>query len=210
MFSLVNGRGRCISTVSLIRPSCRSGSRSIVTKFPTAHGRVNRRGVQAAAANEWGVSAVARLHAARRDTLRHPHCSRRCAALADISERWDKGYGHFTTRQNIQFNWPKTGRTRPIFSRRWRRPDLHAIQTSGNTIRNVTTDQFAGAALDEVGGPQALRGVDPPVVDRSSRSSSSCPENSRSRSARVQEDRALVRAHDIGLRLVAGFVGSGV
>ena len=73
--------------------------------------------------------------------------------LADVADRWDKGYGHFTTRQNIQFNWPRLIDT-PEILEALADVDMHAIQTSGNTIRNVTTDQFAGAALDEVADPR--------------------------------------------------------
>ena len=73
--------------------------------------------------------------------------------LADISERWDRGYGHFTTRQNIQFNWPKLVDT-PDILEALAGLDMHAIQTSGNTARHVTTDHFAGAALAEVHDPR--------------------------------------------------------
>ena len=73
--------------------------------------------------------------------------------LADIAERWDRGYGHFTTRQNIQFNWPKLVDT-PDILEALADLDMHAIQTSGNTIRNVTTDHLAGAALDEIADPR--------------------------------------------------------
>ena len=73
--------------------------------------------------------------------------SRQMRVLADIAERWDRGYGHFTTRQNIQFNWPLLVDTPDILAA-LATADMHAIQTSGNTIRNVTTDHFAGAALD--------------------------------------------------------------
>ena len=75
--------------------------------------------------------------------------SRQMRVLAEIAERWDRGYGHFTTRQNIQFNWPLLVDTPDILAA-LATADMHAIQTSGNTIRNVTTDHFAGAALDEV------------------------------------------------------------
>ena len=65
--------------------------------------------------------------------------------LAMIADRWDKGYGHFTTRQNIQFNWPKLSDV-PDMLDALADVGMHAIQTSGNTIRNVTADHFAGAA----------------------------------------------------------------
>ena len=72
-----------------------------------------------------------------------------------IAERWDKGYGHFTTRQNIQFNWPKL-RDVPDMLDALAEVEMHAIQTSGNTIRNVTADHFAGAAADEVADPRPV------------------------------------------------------
>jgi len=73
--------------------------------------------------------------------------------LAAIARRYDRGYGHFTTRQNIQFNWPRLEDT-PAILAALAEADLHAIQTSGNCVRNVTTDHFAGAAADEVIDPR--------------------------------------------------------
>ncbi|MFN4100574.1 MAG: nitrite/sulfite reductase, partial [Pararhodobacter sp.] len=73
--------------------------------------------------------------------------------LAGIGERWDKGYGHFTTRQNIQYNWPRLTDV-PDMLDALAEVGLHAIQTSGNTIRNVTSDHFAGAAADELADPR--------------------------------------------------------
>jgi len=73
--------------------------------------------------------------------------------LAHIARRYDKGYGHFTTRQNIQYNWPKLSET-PDILQELADVEMHAIQTSGNVIRNVTTDQFAGATADEVADPR--------------------------------------------------------
>ena len=136
--------------------------------------------------------------------------------LAHISERWDKGCGHFTTRQNIQFNWPKLVDT-PDILEALAALDMHAIQTSGNTIRNVTTDQFAGAALDEVDDPR-------PYAEWIRQWSTDHPEfQFLPRKFKIaisagQEDRALVKAHDIGLRLVSGdsapvfdiYVGGGL
>ena len=75
--------------------------------------------------------------------------------LAFIAEKWDKGYGHFTTRQNIQYNWPEL-RDVPDMLDALAEVKLHAIQTSGNTIRNVTADHFAGAAADEVADPRPV------------------------------------------------------
>src|SRR5690606_21286578 len=69
--------------------------------------------------------------------------------LAMIGATWDKGYGHWTTRQNIQFNWPKLPDV-PAILTALADVGMHAIQTSGNTVRNVTADHFAGAAADEI------------------------------------------------------------
>ena len=74
--------------------------------------------------------------------------------LAHIARTYDKGYGHFTTRQNLQFNWIKLrGRARRSCAT-WPSVEMHAIQTSGNCIRNVTADHFAGAAADEIDDPR--------------------------------------------------------
>ncbi|MCB1407816.1 MAG: nitrite/sulfite reductase, partial [Rhodobacteraceae bacterium] len=75
--------------------------------------------------------------------------------LAEIADRFDKGYGHFTTRQNIQFNWPRLSDV-PDMLDALAEVGLHAIQTSGNTIRNVTSDHFAGAAADEIADPRPV------------------------------------------------------
>ena len=73
--------------------------------------------------------------------------------LADISRRYDKGYVHFTTRQNVQLNWPRLEEVPDILGE-LASVEMHAIQTSGNCIRNTTTDQFAGIADDEVVDPR--------------------------------------------------------
>ena len=136
--------------------------------------------------------------------------------LADISERWDQGYGHFTTRQNIQFNWPRLVDT-PDILEALAELDMHAIQTSGNTVRNVTTDHFAGAALDEVADPR-------PYAEWIRQWSTDHPEfQFLPRKFKIaisagQQDRALIKAHDIGLRVVRGdsepvfdiYVGGGL
>jgi sulfite reductase (NADPH) hemoprotein beta-component len=75
--------------------------------------------------------------------------------LARIARTYDRGYGHFTTRQNIQFNWPKL-RDIPKILADLASVEMHAIQTSGNCIRNITTDQFAGAAADEIIDPRPV------------------------------------------------------
>lgn len=79
--------------------------------------------------------------------------SKQVEMLADIAETYDRGYGHFTTRQNIQFNWPRLESV-PDILRNLARVDMHAIQTSGNCIRNVTSDHLAGVAADELADPR--------------------------------------------------------
>ena len=73
--------------------------------------------------------------------------------LAHISRHYDKGYGHLSTRQNMQFNWPELAEVPDILAE-LAEVDMHAIQTSGSCIRNVTTDQFAGVAADEAVDPR--------------------------------------------------------
>ncbi len=120
--------------------------------------------------------------------------------LAMIAEKWDKGYGHFTTRQNIQFNWPKLNDVPDILDA-LADVGMHAIQTSGNTIRNVTADHFAGAAADEIEDPR-------PIAELLRQWSTDHPEfQSLPRKFKIAvtgspNDRAVVKAHDIGLRMV--------
>ncbi|MDU8910597.1 nitrite/sulfite reductase [Aestuariicoccus sp. MJ-SS9] len=120
--------------------------------------------------------------------------------LAYIADRWDKGYGHFTTRQNIQFNWPTLGDV-PDMLDALAEVQMHAIQTSGNTIRNVTADHFAGAAADEIADPR-------PVAELIRQWSTDHPEfQFLPRKFKIAvtgspNDRAVTRAHDIGLRMV--------
>ncbi|MDJ1007246.1 MAG: nitrite/sulfite reductase [Paracoccaceae bacterium] len=125
--------------------------------------------------------------------------------LAYIAERWDKGYGHFTTRQNIQFNWPKL-KDVPDMLEALADVGMHAIQTSGNTIRNVTADHFAGAAADEIADPR-------PVAELLRQWSTDHPEfQFLPRKFKIAvtgspNDRAVTKAHDIGLRMVLNEVG---
>ena len=128
--------------------------------------------------------------------------------LAMIAERWDKGYGHFTTRQNIQFNWPKL-RDVPDMLEALADVGMHAIQTSGNCVRNVTADHFAGAAADEIADPR-------PFAELLRQWSTDHPEfQFLPRKFKIAitgspSDRAVTRAHDIGLRVLrndAGEVG---
>ena len=126
--------------------------------------------------------------------------SRQMEKLAHIAEKFDKGYGHFTTRQNIQYNWPEL-RDVPDMLDALAEVNLHAIQTSGNTIRNVTADHFAGAAADEVADPR-------PVAELIRQWSTDHPEfQFLPRKFKVavtgaEADRAVIRAHDIGLQIV--------
>jgi sulfite reductase (NADPH) hemoprotein beta-component len=120
--------------------------------------------------------------------------------LAMIAERWDKGYGHFTTRQNIQFNWPKL-KDVPDILEALADVGMHAIQTSGNTIRNVTADHFAGAAADEIADPR-------PYAELLRQWSTDHPEfQFLPRKFKIAvtgspNDRAVTKAHDIGLRMI--------
>jgi sulfite reductase (NADPH) hemoprotein beta-component len=131
--------------------------------------------------------------------------SRKLRQLAMIAERWDKGYGHFTTRQNIQFNWPKLKDVPDILDA-LADVEMHAIQTSGNCIRNVTADHFAGAAADEIEDPRA-------TAELIRQWSTDHPEfNWLGRKFKVAvtgaaHDRAVIKAHDIGLRIVRGAAG---
>ena len=120
--------------------------------------------------------------------------------LADLAQNYDKGYGHWTTRQNIQFNWPKLVDI-PDMLDRLADVGMHAIQTSGNTIRNVTTDAFAGAASDEVTDPrpyaELLRSWSTDHAEFQF-----LPRKFKIAISGGAKDRAIVAAHDIGLRLV--------
>ena len=77
--------------------------------------------------------------------------------FADLARRYDRGFGHFTTRHNLQLNWVKLAEVPDILAD-LARDELHAIQTSGNCIRNVTTDHFAGVAADEIADPLSPSG----------------------------------------------------
>ncbi|MBY6161181.1 nitrite/sulfite reductase [Mameliella alba] len=120
--------------------------------------------------------------------------------LAYIAERWDKGYGHFTTRQNIQYNWPKLQDV-PDMLDALAEVQMHAIQTSGNTIRNVTADHFAGAAADEIADPR-------PVAELLRQWSTDHPEfQFLPRKFKIAvtgspNDRAVTAAHDLAIRIV--------
>ena len=134
--------------------------------------------------------------------------SRQMRKLAHVARTYDKGYGHFTTRQNIQYNWPALVDVPQILSE-LAEAEMHAIQTSGNCIRNVTSDQYAGAAADEVEDPR-------PYAEMIRQWSTFHPEFSflprkfKIAITAAENDRAAVKVHDIGLQLLkndAGEVG---
>src|SRR5258706_1322306 len=128
--------------------------------------------------------------------------------LADIAERYDRGYGHFTTRQNLQLNWPKLEDVPEILAE-LASVQMHAIQTSGNCIRNITTDELAGIARDEI--------VDPRLYCELLRQWSTfhpefayLPRKFKIAVSGSEEDRAATLVHDIGvvaLKNEAGEVG---
>ncbi|WP_372884736.1 nitrite/sulfite reductase [Shimia sp.] len=128
--------------------------------------------------------------------------------LAYLAEKWDKGYGHFTTRQNIQYNWPKLSDI-PDMLDALGEVEMHATQTSGNTIRNVTADHFAGAAADEIEDPR-------PLAELIRQWSTDHPEfQFLGRKFKIAvsagaKDRAVLKVHDLAVRIVqndAGEVG---
>ena len=125
--------------------------------------------------------------------------------LADISEKYDRGYGHITTRTNMQFNWPKLEEVPDILAE-LASVQMHAIQTSGNCIRNTTTDQFAGVIADEVADPR-------PYCEIIRQWSTFHPEFTYlPRKFKIavigtKSDRAATQLHDIGLHLVKNDAG---
>ena len=142
--------------------------------------------------------------------------SKQMRTLAHIARTYDRDYGHFTTRQNLQYNWIKLEDTPAILSE-LAAVEMHAIQTSGNCIRNISSDQFAGAAADELTDPR-------PWAELLRQWSSFHPEFSYlPRKFKIcviaaEEDRAAMRLHDIGIQIVekdgvhgaAIYVGGGM
>lgn len=131
--------------------------------------------------------------------------SRQMRKLAMIAERWDRGYGHFTTRQNIQFNWIKLEDVGDILDA-LADVNMHAIQTSGNCIRNVTADHFAGAAGDEI--------EDPRITAELLRQWSTghpefafLPRKFKIAVTGAKHDRAVTAFHDIGIVICQNNVG---
>lgn len=131
--------------------------------------------------------------------------SRQMRQLAYIADKWDKGYGHFTTRQNLQYNWPKLVDV-PDILEALADVDMHAIQTSGNCIRNVTADHFAGVAADELEDPR-------PTAEFLRQWSSAhaefsfLPRKFKIAVSGAEHDRAAIKIHDIGLRIVKNAEG---
>ncbi|HTJ58629.1 MAG TPA: nitrite/sulfite reductase [Devosiaceae bacterium] len=125
--------------------------------------------------------------------------------LAHIARTYDRGYGHFTTRTNIQYNWPKLVDI-PAIIDHLAEVEMHAIQTSGNCIRNITVDQFAGAAADEIIDPR-------PIAEILRQWSSLHPEFSflprkfKIAVTGAPNDRAAIKFHDIGLKAVTNGAG---
>ncbi len=126
-------------------------------------------------------------------------------ALGDIADKYDRGYGHFTTRQNIQYNWIKLDEAPDILAD-LAKVEMHAIQTSGNCIRNTRSDQYAGAAADEVTDPR-------PYAELIRQWSTFHPEFSYlPRKFKIaviasETDRAAMRLHDIGIQIVRNDAG---
>jgi len=128
--------------------------------------------------------------------------SRQLRTLAQIAEQFDRGYGHFTTRQNIQFNWIELEQV-PDILQLLADNEMHAIQTSGNCVRNITTEAFAGVAADELLDPRPLAEilrqwstVNPEFLF--------LPRKFKIAISSSERDRAAVRTHDIGLYLYLG------
>ena len=133
--------------------------------------------------------------------------SRQLRKLAWIARRYDRGYGHFTTRQNIQFNWPELDDVADIL-RALAEVEMHAIQTSGNVVRNITTDHLAGAASDEIEDPR-------PYCELLRQWSTLHPEFTwlprkfKIAITGASNDRAAIQLHDIGLEIVKRDSGTG-
>ena len=131
--------------------------------------------------------------------------SKQMRMLAHLAREYDRGYGHFTTRQNIQYNWPALDRI-PDLLQELASVEMHAIQTSGNCIRNVTSDQYAGAIADEV--------EDPRIISEIIRQWSTfhpefsyLPRKFKIAVTGHKNDRAAIKLHDIGIVIVKNSVG---
>ena len=131
--------------------------------------------------------------------------SRQMRALAAISRKYDKGYGHFTTRQNIQFNWPDLADV-PEILHDLAEVEMHAIQTSGNCIRNITADHYAGAAVDEIADSRVYAEI---LRQWSTLHPefSFLPRKFKFAVSASETDRAIVRFHDVGVILKRNAAG---
>jgi sulfite reductase (NADPH) hemoprotein beta-component len=119
--------------------------------------------------------------------------------LAQVARRYDRNYGHFTTRQNLQFNWIKLSDLPDVMAD-LAKAGLHGMQTSGNCVRNITTDQWAGVAPDEIEDPRIFAEI---LRQHSTMHPefSFLPRKFKIAITAAKHDRAAVRVHDIGLRL---------
>lgn len=131
--------------------------------------------------------------------------SRQLKMLAHIARKYDKGYGHFTTRQNIQYNWIKLEEAPDILAD-LASVEMHGIQTSGNCIRNITTDQFAGAVAGEVEDPRIWAEI---LRQYSSfhPEFSFLPRKFKIAFSATPQDRAAIQLHDIGVEIVKSASG---
>jgi len=132
--------------------------------------------------------------------------SRQLRMLAHIGRTYDRGYGHFTTRQNLQFNWPAL-KDVPDILKDLASVEMHCIQTSGNCIRNVTSDQYADAAKNEI--------EDPRIISEIIRQWSTfhpefsfLPRKFKIAVSGTPDDRAAIRVHDIGIQIVQDGAGN--
>ncbi|MDR6609354.1 nitrite/sulfite reductase [Pseudomonas synxantha] len=128
--------------------------------------------------------------------------ARQMRTLASIARDYDRGYGHFTTRQNMQFNWIELAQV-PDILERLAQVEMHAIQTSGNCVRNITTEAFAGVAADEMIDPRPLAEIlrqwstiNPEFLF--------LPRKFKIAICSAEQDRAAIMMHDIGLYLYPG------
>ncbi len=131
--------------------------------------------------------------------------SRQLRQLATIGRRWDRGYGHFTTRQNLQFNWIAL-KDVPDVLEALAEVEMHAIQTSGNCMRNVTADHFAGAAADEIADPRVYAEI-MRQWSTAHPELSYLPRKFKVAITGAAEDRAAIQVHDIGYELLRNEAG---
>src|SRR5215471_196276 len=131
--------------------------------------------------------------------------SKKLRKLAFIARRYDRGFGHFTTRQNIQFNWPQLDEV-PAILEHLAEVEMHAIQTSGNCIRNTTADHFAGVAPDEIEDPRLWAEI---IRQWSTLHPEFAflPRKFKIAVTGASHDRAAVKFHDIGLKMVKNEAG---